>query len=306
MVRSVFNGVQCSPVHDHQNRPNVRTSLKAFTLVELLVVIGIIALLISILLPTLGRVRDQAVTTKCLANMTQIGTAFTMYVNDNKGNMPYAEPDMAWKPWAAQFYGTGTPSQPYHFNNVHRHLMKYLNGRIRSGQTEVTLSSQIFRCPNAEDFPTSANRPFELSNTNYTFNGVMIRRKVTSVRKSSSFIIASESRYAWNASAMRPYPAVGAGIATANLDTLEYRQWMWVESGATAGQNKLLNLTLHRKQSSGNVVYLDGHAGTVDYREIRPTDFGLTDSAIAGQGLATDTYVQITADPTRSYRTTAR
>jgi len=59
-----------------------------FTLVELLVVIGIIAVLVGILLPTLGRARENANQVKCMANMRQMGTALQMYTSENKGSLP--------------------------------------------------------------------------------------------------------------------------------------------------------------------------------------------------------------------------
>ena len=77
--------------HEFRSTPE-RTAIH-FTagihLVELLVVIGIIALLISILLPSLGRPKQSANRIKCLSNLRQLGLGFQMYATANRGRFPF-------------------------------------------------------------------------------------------------------------------------------------------------------------------------------------------------------------------------
>ena len=61
---------------------------QGFTLIELLVVMVIIALLVGLLLPALGRAREEARKTQCRSNLRQIGLAYQMYMNDNHGWTP--------------------------------------------------------------------------------------------------------------------------------------------------------------------------------------------------------------------------
>jgi prepilin-type N-terminal cleavage/methylation domain-containing protein len=65
-----------------------RQNNSAFTLVELLVVIGIIAVLIALLMPALAKARQAAQGAACLSNLRQIGAAMQMYVTDYNGTMP--------------------------------------------------------------------------------------------------------------------------------------------------------------------------------------------------------------------------
>jgi prepilin-type N-terminal cleavage/methylation domain-containing protein len=92
-----------------QMRGKAPVPTKGFTLVELLVVIGIIALLISILLPSLNRARETANRVKCASNMRQIGQAILLYANDNKGAYPRTVATGGTPTW-----GTGaTSSDPF-------------------------------------------------------------------------------------------------------------------------------------------------------------------------------------------------
>jgi len=81
----------------------------AFTLVELLVVIGIIAVLIAILLPALCRVRAQARNTACLSNLHQLGQVAHIYAAENKGWLPTRSNGAPWPPQV--LYWTGAKDE---------------------------------------------------------------------------------------------------------------------------------------------------------------------------------------------------
>ena len=71
--------------------PELRKAVsKGFTLIELLVVVSIIALLVSILLPSLNKARQQAQKVKCIVHVRGVGMALFMYAQDNDERYPYS------------------------------------------------------------------------------------------------------------------------------------------------------------------------------------------------------------------------
>jgi prepilin-type N-terminal cleavage/methylation domain-containing protein len=114
----------------------MRRTLRGFTLVELLVVIGIIAVLIALLMPALSRARAHAVSTQCMSNLRQIGQLCQQYAVENRGFLPPSQPDSIRNITGGGQIATGTAGVARPSHRLRQDFYRRLRG-----------STMIFYCP---------------------------------------------------------------------------------------------------------------------------------------------------------------
>jgi len=150
----------------------------AFTLVELLVVIGIIGLLISILLPSLAKARRSAQIVQCAAQLRQLHMAFLLYVDANHGTVFWRDADindngMEWYTWGGRPNGNPCHWQAGIFNRIDpRPLNEYVGIKTQPGETTASERFKLFHCPADDDrsWWTDTTSHFEWVGNSYNFN----------------------------------------------------------------------------------------------------------------------------------------
>jgi prepilin-type N-terminal cleavage/methylation domain-containing protein len=217
---------------------------KGFTLVELLVVIGIIAVLISILLPTLARARESANRVKCASNLRQIAMASIAYANENRGSLPPTRFDNG---------PTQSPTYDYLFTYSYTHNWpgpggQELGANIGRLIVRKHLSTwDIIECP-------SSGRAQDDQWRQYQYN-IHIKQKGTAKKvwwnKINNFGKAPKG------------PVTAYSLASGSTGTYEFPSN--VQRALACDFINDLEFAYHatRQGRAWNLAYIDGHVSTV-------------------------------------------
>jgi len=218
---------------------------RAFTLVELLVVVAIIAILAGMLLPALGKAKAKAKAIKCLNNLRQIGLAMTLYAGEHEDHIPRGGAER----WFFVF-------------------MPYLP---EGGTTNDFRNIEIFKCPS---YPLT--KRLERQVISYVVNAWRFRSTEDTVgyqqvgpSKITAFQEPSNSVYVLDSEDGSWRPIID-GLGDPHTDT--WLNDVWRRSHLPYGPRGQLSserrVSADRHAQGSNLLYLDGHSAYLNARKI--------------------------------------
>lgn len=218
---------------------------RAFTLIEVLVVVAIIALLVAVLIPSLAAARERARSSACLSNLRSIATAFNNYLAANQDRFPQG-PNMNYNYGGRQ--GNGEPE----FRRP-KPLNRYIGLKSESNDAEA------FRCPS--DTGTDREQPsvFDYYGTSYSTNYMLVGQNAVNIRY------------------MPPEPLLIVKLRL-NVRLKRFtRSDLWGESMLMlvgefgwfkhANPDSSACIRWHRRPHFQNIAFMDGHAKGVWIRK---------------------------------------
>ena len=235
-----------------------------FTLVELLVVIGIIGVLISILLPALQNARHKANMVACQSNMRQVGTAMLMAANENKGGLPWPSSlyELATTPYMDTHYvfaGMGPPGGRIDYNTGA--LLRVIGGGVVARQNVMTCpgdtgepSLHSGMKTNDRNFSYSFNQNIRTNQFDRSTPPKPVLYRIQRVKAASEKIMVGEE--------VGPNDALWTIYGPDDLPAARHGPLKALNAVRNSGDR------IYMRQGLGNYVFFDGHVESMTPEQI--------------------------------------
>ena len=240
-------------------------SRRGFTILELLVSIGVVALLLGLLIPMLSGARAAGHRAVCGTNQKQIGLACYLYVQDNRESLPRYDADPSESDW--KYGGAIFASGDRPLLDAGRPLNRYVGATREAGVADDL--GRMFFCPGDggvfDRSVTAASR----GGLSVLEHGTCFREFGTSYRANGLLLTARPSE-----DAVRPLRLSEITASPSRLMRLGDAAW-WYATREPGTPEAMLEASWHRGQDWGNMLAVDGSVRFLDFRDALEREYTL-------------------------------